>query len=64
MRAFQNRVMSRIFGQRRNEVTGGWSKLYNEEHHNLYCSPSTIRTIKEDQIGRAWSTNECEEECI
>jgi hypothetical protein len=36
----------RIFGPKRDEVTGGWRKLHNEELHNLYCSPSIIRMIK------------------
>jgi hypothetical protein len=36
----------RIFGPKRDEVTGGWRKLHNEELHNLYSSPSIIRVIK------------------
>jgi hypothetical protein len=40
----------RIFGQKRDEVTGGWRKLYNEEHHTLYSSPSIIRMIKSRRI--------------
>jgi hypothetical protein len=43
---FENRVPRRIFGPKRNGVTGGWRKLHNEELHNLYSSPSIIRTIK------------------
>jgi hypothetical protein len=41
-----------IFGPKRDEVTGGWRKLYNEELHNLYSLPSVIRMIKskEDEI--------------
>jgi hypothetical protein len=42
----ENRVLMRIFGPKREEVTGGWRKLRNEELHNLYSSPSTIRMIK------------------
>jgi hypothetical protein len=42
---FENRVLSRIFGPKRDEVTGGWRKLHNEEFHNLYTSPSIIRII-------------------
>jgi hypothetical protein len=45
-RVFENRVLRRIFGPKRDEVTGGWRKLYNEELHNLYSSPDIIRTIK------------------
>jgi hypothetical protein len=43
---FENRVLRRIFGPKRDEVTGGWRKLYNEELHNFYSSPSIIRMIK------------------
>jgi hypothetical protein len=43
---FENRVLRRIFGSKRNEVTGDWRKLHNEELHNLYSSPSIIRMIK------------------
>jgi hypothetical protein len=38
--------LRRIFGLKKDEVTGGWRKLHNEELHNLYPSPSIIRTIK------------------
>jgi hypothetical protein len=43
---FENRVLRRIFGPKRDGVTGGWRKLHNEELHNLYSSPSIIRMIK------------------
>jgi hypothetical protein len=43
---FENRVLRIIFGPKRDEVTGGWRKLHNEELHNLYSSPSIIRMIK------------------
>jgi hypothetical protein len=46
LRVFENRVLRRIFGPKRDEVIGGWRKLHNEELHNLYCSPSIIRMIK------------------
>jgi hypothetical protein len=39
-------VLRRIFGSKRDEVTGGWRKLHNEELHNFYSSPSIIRMIK------------------
>jgi hypothetical protein len=39
-------VLRRIFGPKRDEVTGEWRKLYNEELHNLYSSPNIIRIIK------------------
>jgi hypothetical protein len=44
LRAFENRVLRRIFGPKR-EVTGGWRKLYDEELHNLYSSPN-IRSMR------------------
>jgi hypothetical protein len=46
LRVFKNRVLSRIFGPKRDEVTGGWRKLHNEELHSLYSSPSIVRMIK------------------
>jgi hypothetical protein len=46
LRIFENRVLRRIFGPKRDGVTGGWRKLYNEELHNLYSSLSIIRIIK------------------
>jgi hypothetical protein len=43
---FENRMLRRIFGPKRDEVTGGWRKLHNEELNNLYSSPNIIRIIK------------------
>jgi hypothetical protein len=45
-RVFENRVLMRLFVQKRDEVTGGRKKLHNEELRNLYSSPSVIRTIQ------------------
>jgi hypothetical protein len=42
---FENRVL-RLFGLKRDEVTGGWRKLHNEELHNLYSSPIIVKMIK------------------
>jgi hypothetical protein len=43
LRVFENRVLRRIFGPNRDEVTEDWRKLHNEELHNLYSSPNVIR---------------------
>jgi hypothetical protein len=45
-KVFENRTLRKIFGLKKNEVTGGWRNLYNEAFHNLYSSPSIIRMIK------------------
>jgi hypothetical protein len=53
---FENRVL-RIFGPRREEVTGEWRKLHNEDLNDLYFSPNIIRVIKiENEMGRACGT--------
>jgi hypothetical protein len=46
VRVFEKRVLRKVFGSKRSEVTGGCEKLHNEELHNLYSSPSIIRMIK------------------
>jgi hypothetical protein len=46
LRVFENRVLRRIFGPKRDEVTGEWRKLHNEELHNLYSSPDIIMQVK------------------
>jgi hypothetical protein len=43
---FENRVLSRIFGPKRDEVTGEWRRLHNEELHDLYSLPNIIQVIK------------------
>jgi hypothetical protein len=43
---FENRVLRRIFGPKRDEVTGGWRKLHNEKLHDLYSSPSIVKVNK------------------
>jgi hypothetical protein len=50
LRVFENRVLRRIFGPKRDEVTGGWRKLHNEEMHDLYCLPSIVRAIKASRM--------------
>jgi hypothetical protein len=66
---FENRVLRRIFGPKKDKVTGDWRKPHNEEHHNLYSWPNIIRMIKSRRMGwagqgRACSTNGGEYECI
>jgi hypothetical protein len=46
----ENRALGRIFGPKRDEVAGSWTKLQNEELHNLYSSASIIRIIKSRKI--------------
>jgi hypothetical protein len=46
LRVFENRVLRRIFGPERDELTGEWRKLYNEELRDLYSSPSISTIIK------------------
>jgi len=50
---FENRVLRGIFGSRRDEVTGEWRKLHNEELNDLYCSPIIDRVIKSRRMGWA-----------
>jgi hypothetical protein len=62
LRVFENRVLRRIFGPKRDEVAGEWRKLHNEELHNLYSFPDIIRQVKSRQSGRgmwhAWERRE------
>ena len=50
LRVFGNRVLRRIFGPKRDEVTGEWRKLHNKDLNDLYCSPSIIRVIKKRRM--------------
>jgi hypothetical protein len=50
LRVFENSVLRRIFGPKRDEVMGGWRKLLNKKLHVLYSSPSIIRIIKSSRI--------------
>jgi hypothetical protein len=46
LRVFENTVLRRIFGPRRDEVTGEWRRLHNEGLNDLHCSPNIVRVIK------------------
>jgi len=52
LRVFENRVLKRIFWPKRDEVTGAWRKLHNEELNDLYSSPNIVRVMK-SRIGWA-----------
>jgi hypothetical protein len=55
---FENRLLRRIFGPKRDGVTAGWRKLNNEELRGVFSSPSIIRMLnKEDVVGGACNTN-------
>ena len=51
---FENWVLRRIFGPKRDEVTGEWRKLRNEELNDLYCSPNIVWAIKLRRMKWAW----------
>jgi hypothetical protein len=50
LRVFENRVLRKIFRTKRDEVTGEWRKVHNEELHDLYSSPSIIRIMKSGRM--------------
>jgi hypothetical protein len=64
LRVFENRVLKRIFGPKRDEVTGEWRKLHKEELTDLYFLPSIVRVIKSRRMRLAghvavWGRGEC-----
>jgi hypothetical protein len=61
---FENRVLRRIFGPKRDDVTGEWGKLHNEELHILYSSPNIIRQIKSRRMRWAGHVACMGEECV
>ena len=65
LRVFENRVLRRIFGPRRDGVTGEWRKLHNEELNDLYSSPNIVRVIKIEKnvMGRECGTYGGRESC-
>jgi len=57
LRVCENRVLRRIFGPKRDEVTGEWRKLHNEELNDVYSSPYVIRVIKSKTMTGLWWGN-------
>ena len=52
LRVFENKVLRRLFRPRRDEVTGEWRRLHNEELNDLYCSPNIVRVKLSSAVGR------------
>jgi hypothetical protein len=50
LRVFDNRVLRRVFGPKRDEVTGEWRKLHNEEPSDLYALPNIVRVVKSTRM--------------
>ena len=50
LRMFENRVLKRVFGSKRDEVTGEWRKLHNEELNDLYSLPNIVRAVKSSRM--------------
>jgi hypothetical protein len=64
LRVFEDRILRRIFGPKRDEVTGEWRKLNNEELHILYSSPNIIKQIKSRRMRWAGHVARMGEECV
>jgi len=64
LRVFENRVLRRIFERKRDEVTGEWRKIHNDELTDLFSSPSIVQVIKKDEMGGTCNTYGGEERCI
>jgi hypothetical protein len=61
---FENRALRRIFGPKLGEIIGGWSKLHNEELHNIYFLPDIKRMIKSRRIRWAGHVARMRQACI
>ena len=60
----ENRFLRRVFGPKRDEVTGEWRNLHNEELNNMYYSPNIVRVIENNGLGGTCSTHKGEERHI
>ena len=49
LRVFENRVLGKVFGPKRDQVTGEWRKLHNEELNDLYSIPNIVRVVNRDE---------------
>jgi hypothetical protein len=65
LRVFENRVLRRVFGPKRDEVTGEWRKLHNEELNDWYSFPNTVRVVKSRRMRWAgmWHIRERRQMC-
>jgi hypothetical protein len=54
LRVFENRVLRKVFGPKRDEVTGEWRKLHNEELNDLYSLPNILRVVKSRRMRCVW----------
>jgi hypothetical protein len=64
---FENRVLRRIFGPKKDDVTGEWRKLHNEELYGVYCAPKTYYLgghVQKVEMGGERGTKGAEERCI
>jgi hypothetical protein len=61
---FENRVLRKMSGLKRDEVKENWRRLHNEELHDLYSSANIIRVMKKDDTGWAYGTSGGEDRCI
>ena len=64
LRVLENRVLRGIFGPKRDEVTGEWRKLHNEELNDLCSSANIVRVIKKNEMGRTCGMCRGENRCI
>ena len=64
LRVFENRVLREIFGHKRDEVTGNWRRLHNEELNVLYSAPTIIRVIRSRRIRLAVHVARIRERCV